>query len=105
MLTFLTNLQPIQLILLVVGFMILLPSVGPFLKDASEKLKKLWVSKKTQPTENRLTNLVFQWETLCKECADLGLHEALAQLEEVFPLLGKARTKPKSAPQISENTD
>ena len=104
MLTFFTNLQPIQLILLVVGLLILFPAIIPFLKTSSEKLKKAWVSKKSPP-ENRLTSLVSQWETFCRECADLGLDEAVAKLEEVFPLLGKIRTKPESVPQINENTD
>jgi len=42
--------------------------------------------------EHDLTNLVCKWECLADACKYMGLEEASAKLDEVFPLLIKVRT-------------
>ncbi len=70
----------------------------PWLKEKIDE----WQFTKTDPKEkNRvvlrdedldLTNIVCKWECLADACEYMGLEEASAKLDEVFPLLIKIRT-------------
>ncbi len=92
MLDFFTNMQPLQLVLVGIGLILVFPHIVEMVKKRMPKapLDRLVLD---DPDHN-LTELVCQWEQLCNACEDLGLKEASAKLEEVFPLLVKGRKKP-----------
>ena len=100
MLEFLTNLSPMQLILIGIGVLILLPNI-------IDLFKKMPIPKiKTSDTDgkNALADIVGKWECLHDACDERGLLDACERLQEVFPLLVKVRDKTNPVSSMEENS-
>lgn len=93
--TFFSGLQPLQLILVAVGLVVLFPSVLKMFKKLTF-VRILSDNKRDQ--DHGLTDLVCKWECLRTACEDCGCDEALAKLDAVFPLLVEGRVKPQPVP-------
>jgi hypothetical protein len=84
----LSDISPIQWVFLIVGVLIALPAVTPYLTSFLNK-------RKDTPKDNdgyetySLTDIVHKWESLEEACRKANLNEASVKLIEVFPLLAK----------------
>ena len=93
----LNSLSLAQWIFIIIGVVIAGSAALPWLKEKIDE----WQFTKIDPKEkNRvvlcdenldLTNIVCKWECLADACEYMGLEEASAKLDEVFPLLIKIR--------------
>jgi hypothetical protein len=92
MLDFFTNVQPLQLVLVGIGLFLVFPHIRDMFKNRNPKTPADRLV--LDDPDHNLTELVCQWECLSNACEQLGLKEASAKLEEVFPLLAKGRKKP-----------
>lgn len=83
---FLSDINPIQWVLVVVGVFIL---GGPLVTNGKAWIAKLWKDKEKDntPVDKDLTDLVCKWECLSDATHEAGLYEACEKLDEVFPLL------------------
>ena len=100
MLEFLTNLSPVQLILIGIGILILLPNI-------IDLFKKIPIPKiKTSDTSGKqaLTDIVSKWECLHDACKERGLLDACEKLEGVFPSLVRVRKQNNPTPPPTEET-
>ncbi len=93
MVAFFSGLQPLQLILVAVGLVVLFPSVLNMFK------KLIPSGNKRGHTDHGLTDLVGKWECLRTACEDCGCNEALTKLDAVFPLLAEGRVKLQPVPE------
>lgn len=101
MLEFLTNLSPMQLILIGIGVLILSPTIiDLFKKIPIPKIK----TPNTDDKKNALADIVGKWECLHDACEEKGLLDACEQLQEVFPLLVKVRNKINPVFSMEENS-
>jgi hypothetical protein len=83
---FLSDINPIQWVLVAVGVFIL---GGPLVTNGKAWIAKLWKDKEKDntPVDKDLTDLVCKWECLSDATHEAGLYEACEKLDEVFPLL------------------
>lgn len=98
MLQFLSDLNPLQLVLMGMGLLLVAPVVMELFSNKEEnKVKDI-----DSIPDDTITDIVLKWENLCDACEDLGLEQASLKLEEVFPLLCKKKKTEKLA---SNETD
>ena len=81
---FLSDINPIQWVLVAVGVFIL---GGPLVTKGKAWIAKFWKEKDNTPVDKDLTDLVCKWECLSDATHEAGLYEACEKLDEVFPLL------------------
>jgi len=98
MLEFLSDLNPLQLVLLGVGLLLAAPAIMEFFSSKEENKVKHTDS----IPDKTITDIVLKWERLCDACEDLGLEQASLKLEEVFPLLCKKKDIKKLASNETE---
>lgn len=84
----LSGISPIQWVFLVVGILIALPAVTPYLTSFLNKRNDAPKNKDDYETYS-LTDIVHKWENLEEACRKANLNEASTKLVEVFPLLAK----------------
>jgi hypothetical protein len=98
MLEFLTNLSPIQWVLIGIGIIILLPNIIELFK----KIPLPKVKTSDASDDGALTDIVSKWECLHNACAKEGLEDACEKLEDMFPCLIKVRNQTNPEPKIPE---
>tara|TARA_Y100001951_G_C11296561_1_gene276100 strand:+ start:3601 stop:3927 length:327 start_codon:yes stop_codon:yes gene_type:complete len=83
---FLSDINPIQWMLIAIGVFIL---GGPVVTNGRELIARFWKEreKDNTPVDRDLTDLVCKWECLSDATHKAGLYEACEKLDEVFPLL------------------
>lgn len=84
----LSGISPIQWVFLVVGILIALPAITPYLTSLLNKRKNAPKDNDNYETYS-LTDIVHKWENLEEACRKANLTEASVKLVEVFPLLAK----------------
>ena len=89
--TFLSNLDAFQWVLIAAGIFLLFPTIKEMFtkkEDVDEPDNPVPDDKPDDLSqdEETLTSLVCKWECLSDACHSAGLHEACKKLDEVFPL-------------------
>ena len=98
MLEFLTNLSPVQWILIGIGILILSPNIIELFKKVP--IPKIETSKSSD--KRALTDIVSKWECLHDACSAEGLKDACEKLEDMFPCLIKVRDQTDLKPSVEE---
>ena len=88
---------PLQIIIAIIGGLIVLSYFVDFKvllskfkqEEATDMSKEKDTVIKLQEKQTTLSDIVAQWEALKNHCEERELVEAVAKLEEVFPLLIK----------------
>lgn len=97
----LNSLSLAQWIFIIIGVVIAGSAVLPWVKENIDGWKFSKPNRKKNDNgslvfpdcqDHELTNIVCKWEHLADACEYMGLEEASAKLDEVFPLLIKIRT-------------
>ena len=88
MIDFVRELTVFQWLLIAGGLFLIFPIVKDFFtqKEGSPNSPI-----KNVEDGNALTSTVHKWEVLYNACSDMGLVDAQAKLEEVFPMFAKLR--------------
>ncbi len=99
----LQGLTPFQWVLIVVGLLVMVPSVRNFFVNLGNKEEP---SVNFSGNANNLTSIVHKWEVLNNACVDAGLVDAQDKLREVFLVLANKRSvDPKPSPVEKDDAD
>ena len=94
MLDFVRELSTFQLILIGVGLLILFPTIKDLFLSLFTVKQSVTKAAEDVVYDTDLTAIVKKWESLADHCKEARLVEAYNKLEDLFPLLLKAKVPP-----------